>query len=297
MKAFVTGVTGYIGGSLAVALLKRGYEVRGLVRTNHHVKELGRLGVIPVLGSLFDTEIVAAHARDADLVVNAADADNAYVVSTLLDALKGTATKLLHVSGASVVGDRAGGAFSEHCWSEDAPPKPRLEKVGRVAIDHALQDAARGGVHSLVVCPTLVYGEGLGLRKQSIQIPLMQALARKHGVAVYAGLGENRTAHVHIQDLVSLCLLMIDKAAAGTFLYAENGEVAMKDLAQVLGYQMGFLAPAQSKSMAYLLKSCCFDDPQEAEYGLGSNIRVCADRARALGWVPKHSDLLAWLSH
>lgn len=296
MKAFVTGVTGYIGGSLAVALLKQGYEVRGLVRSNTHIRELGHLGVIPVLGSLYDTDIVARQAQDADVVVNAADADNAYVVSTLLGALKGTPTRLLHVSGASVIGDRAGGAFSDQCWTEANQPQPRLEKVGRVAIDHALQDAARDKVHTLVVCPTLVYGEGLGVRKQSIQIPLLQALARKHGVAVYAGSGENRTGHVHIQDLVSLCLLMIDEAPAGTFLFAENGEVAMKDLAQVLGNKLGFAAPAQSKSMAYLLRECCFDDPQEAEYGLGSNIRVCADRARELGWRPSHHDLLGWLA-
>jgi len=295
MKAFVTGVTGYIGGSLAHALVAAGYEVHGLVRNEAYRSKLGRLGIIPVLGSLYDTTIVQQHAKAADLIINAADADNAYVVDDLLAVLKGTGKTLLQVSGASVIGDRAGGAFSDQRWTEANQPRPRLEKVGRVAIDQALQAASHDKVRTLVVCPTMVYGEGLGMRKQSIQIPLLEGLARKHGVGIYAGSGRNRTAFVHIDDLVSLCLLMIDKAPAGTFLFAENGEVVMKDLAQALAHRHGFHAPAQSRDMPYLLSRCCYEDPQEAEYGLGSNIRVCADQARKLGWKPRHHDVLDWI--
>lgn len=245
MKAFVTGVTGYIGGSMAMALIDRGYQVSGLVRSAHQAKEVGRLGIIPVLGTLYDTEIIKKQALAADLIVNAANSDNAYVVSTLLQSLRGTSKTLIHYSGTSVIGDRAEGAGSDQQWTELSQPRPRLENVDRVAIDNAIRMAGQQGLRTLVVCPTMVFGEGRGLHKDSIQIPLLTRLAFERGV----GISE----------------------------------------------KLGFGGRTQSVSMEYILSECCAHDPEEAEYGLGSNIRVCGQKARDFGWEPQHSDVLSWI--
>lgn len=72
MKFFLTGATGYIGGSLARKLIEKGYQVHGLVRSKEKAKLLQKEGVQPVHGSLDDADILAESAREAEGVINAA---------------------------------------------------------------------------------------------------------------------------------------------------------------------------------------------------------------------------------
>ncbi len=50
----------------------------------------------------------------------------------------------------------------------------------------------------------MIYGEGLGLSKESDQLPklIRQSIQKKAGV--YLGKGLNRWSNVHIQDIVNL---------------------------------------------------------------------------------------------
>ncbi len=52
MKIFVTGATGYIGGSIAEKLLAAGHEVTGLVRSDGKAPLLTARGIEPVAGTL-----------------------------------------------------------------------------------------------------------------------------------------------------------------------------------------------------------------------------------------------------
>lgn len=58
MAIFITGVTGYIGGSVAARLIEAGKEVRGLVRSEEKADLLKAFGIVPVIGSLDDSEIL-----------------------------------------------------------------------------------------------------------------------------------------------------------------------------------------------------------------------------------------------
>ncbi len=76
MKIFLTGASGYIGGSLALALLSKGHEVRGLTRSEKSANELKTLGIVPVLGDLDNLDILKSEAFQADAVINTANADH-----------------------------------------------------------------------------------------------------------------------------------------------------------------------------------------------------------------------------
>ncbi len=54
MKVFVTGATGYIGGSVSERLVASGHQVVGLVRSKEKAPLLERRGIVPVLGTLDD---------------------------------------------------------------------------------------------------------------------------------------------------------------------------------------------------------------------------------------------------
>ena len=75
MKIFVTGASGYIGGSVALALIARNHKVTGLVRTKERAEQVKALGIKPVMGNLNDFNVLTKAAQDADAVVNAADAE------------------------------------------------------------------------------------------------------------------------------------------------------------------------------------------------------------------------------
>ncbi|MDO8767642.1 MAG: NmrA family NAD(P)-binding protein [Burkholderiaceae bacterium] len=70
MNLFITGGTGYIGGSVAAKLVAQGHHVRGLVRTRTKADALAASGIEPVLSDLDDDELLAREARTADTVVD-----------------------------------------------------------------------------------------------------------------------------------------------------------------------------------------------------------------------------------
>jgi uncharacterized protein YbjT (DUF2867 family) len=64
VKVFVTGATGYIGGSVAERLVGSGHAVLGLVRSEEKALVLKERRIHPILGTLDDAAILtnAAHA-------------------------------------------------------------------------------------------------------------------------------------------------------------------------------------------------------------------------------------------
>src|SRR3954449_8856211 len=124
MKVFITGATGYIGGSVASRLIERGDPVMGLARSVEAADALRRRGIEPVTGDLNAYTPVVDAAGRADAVINAANSDNPFVVHALLDGLKGSGKALIQTSGSSVVGAYDNGEFSELIYDEDTPFTP-----------------------------------------------------------------------------------------------------------------------------------------------------------------------------
>src|SRR5262245_57687124 len=109
MQLFITGATGYIGGSVAAKLIAGGHRVRGLTPTPDGAAKLKAAGIEPVIGSLVDGDVLAAAARAADAVIHTANSDDASSVEALLPALKGSGKRLIQTSGSSIIADRAAG--------------------------------------------------------------------------------------------------------------------------------------------------------------------------------------------
>jgi len=294
MDLFLTGASGYIGGTLALALLADGHRVRGLTRSDDSAQRLAALGITPVLGTLDDAGLLAREARAADAVLHTASADHAASVSALVAALAGTGKALLHTSGASVVGDDAHGLVASPTVVDEASPfHVAPAKQARRAIDLQVLAAAAQGVRSVVICPSLIYGTGRGLNPDSVQIPFLVAQARALGRVPVVGSGVNRWSNVHLDDTVDLYRLALAQAPAGAFYFAENGETSLADLAQALARRLGLpgtvLLPADEAAARWGVP--------RARFSLGSNCRVRALRARReLGWAPHRPAVLDWVA-
>jgi len=293
MRVFITGATGYIGGTVAVRLVARGHRVTGLARSAEKAEQLRGAGIEPIIGALDDARILADVARRTDAVINAADSDHRAAAEALIEALAGSGKPLLHTSGISILGDKAGGEPGDRVFDEDTPFEAAPEKAARVAIDRLVRDAARRNVRSVVLCNPLIYGRGLGLHPDSVQIPALAEQARRSGTARYIGRGLNIWSHAHVEDVADLYLLALDKAPAGSFYFVENGEASFLDMAGAIASALG-LGPAQSWTVDEAIAAWGY---QRAVFSLGSNCRVRAGRARReLGWRPKHSSVIDWIA-
>ncbi|MBO6562634.1 MAG: NAD-dependent epimerase/dehydratase family protein [Nisaea sp.] len=284
MKIFLTGASGFIGGSVAVHLNAVGHDVRGLVRSEERADAVARLGIVPVLGSLDDGSVLAGEAARADAVINAASADHRAAVEAMLDALAGSGKTFLHTSGSSIVGRRDEGHASDAVFDEETPIDPSPARAARVALNRDILGAVDRDIRALIIAPSLIYGRGLGVNPDSMQIPWLIDVARRTRGARHIGPGENIWSNVHIGDLVELYRLVLEKAPAGAFYYAENGENSMRDAAAAISRMLGFGGGTESMSLE---EAAGYWGEGPANDTMASNSRVRARRARTeLAWAP-----------
>lgn len=290
MRIFVTGASGYIGGSVAAALMAKGHTLLGLVRTDASARRVSELGIEPVRGALEDPEVLAGAARSADAIINAANADHDASADALLAALVGSGKPFIHTSGSSIVGTQSAGQRSDDVFNEETKLTPSPARAARVALNERILAHKDKGFRPVIICPSLIYGLGSGANPHSMQVPWLMAVAMKHGVAKHYGPGENIWSNVHIDDLVDLYLLALDAAPAGAFYYAENGENSMREICEAINRMRGIDGPSQSMTLA---EASAEWGEGPAQNTMGSNSRVRAVCARReLGWNPHRPSLI-----
>jgi nucleoside-diphosphate-sugar epimerase len=288
MKIFVTGTAGYIGGSVAERLIASGHQVVGLVRSAESIALLKDRGIESVLGNLDDPEIITKTAHEADAVIHAASADHAGAVVTLIAALERSGKTLICTTGSGIAADSAAGEYATSvALTEDSYFEPVPFRRPRVAMNRLVREAAIDkGIRSIVICPTMIYGKGRGLQTDSDQLPKLIALSKQVGAGVFFGKGLNRYSNVHIDDLVDLYLLALEKASGGSFFFAENGDASFKEIAEMISRSSGL-----GKTVSLSVEDLVRQHGNAARYGITSNSLVSAVNARRLGWSPKAPSL------
>ena len=116
--------------------------------------------------------------------------------------------------------------------------------------------------------------------------------ARDSGVVRYIGRGLTRWSNVHIADVAALYALALVKAPAASFIFVENGEQALGEVAQAIAARLD-LSPAQSWPAEAAIEA---RGREKATFSLGSNSRVRGTAAAALGWVPRHRSITDWIA-
>jgi nucleoside-diphosphate-sugar epimerase len=308
-KIFMTGGTGYIGGSFLHLMWQRNYldhyDIRVLVRNPLDAKKLLDLGFTPVEGSLHDSTLLSQEAEQADIVFNTANCDHRESVVALLSGARkkfevsGKKPILIHTSGAGVLTEDSMGFgvppeldHMQSEWDETDAEKHRdiPDSAPHRFVDIEVFGAAEQGfINTYLVVPPTVFGVGLGpfaSHRMSIQIPRLvyHSLIRRQVMTV--GAGENIWPNVHVADLAELYLIIMegalkDVAPSGLegLYYPVSEHFSWKDVSQRIAdlfLQRDILPESHVKSGL------------QPGWFWGSNVIVHPTNSLKLGWQPTH---------
>jgi nucleoside-diphosphate-sugar epimerase len=317
MKILVTGATGFIGGAVARKLSQLGHEVVALSRSNSAAPKLRAAGLTPIAGDFAHPASLAAPAAQVDAVVSTASIGQVEgtpesftkdrdAVKVMIKALGDSGKPLIFTSGSAIFGVFTKGEASPTIFDENHPvplpasvfappeaeiPPPFIDSFGgsmapRAETEKVVLSAA--GVRGIAIRPGLVYGEGKGY-----DLPNLIALTKTHGAAPHLGVGGVRHGYVHLDDLVELYVLALERAPAGTMLHAVTSEIPLGDLAAAVSRLVGAGGRTEALTLMEMHRR-----GGGGGVSLSVNKRLASEKTRkVLGWTPTRTDILEDVEH
>jgi nucleoside-diphosphate-sugar epimerase len=241
MRALVTGATGQVGHAVALALAKRGDQVRALVRRPDAVLPPG---VEAVQGDVTDPGSLDRAAEGCDLVFNAmglpeqwfADSGifervNARGTENVVRAAAAAGVRrVVHTSTIDVFHAESGQAFDESHVA-GYPKGTAYERSKQRAEELALAAAGETGVELVIVNPAAVYGTGPGGDATSVEQSLMRPLIERRRAAVPM-LPPGGMGLVHSPGLAAGHLLAAERGQPGERYILCDGHMSFRELAE-----------------------------------------------------------------
>jgi nucleoside-diphosphate-sugar epimerase len=285
MNVFLTGTTGYIGGSVLDALRARGHHVLALARSEVATMKLVAKGASVVRGTLFDSAIITRAARESDGAIHTAtsngpdtpQADQA-AVAAIIKGLEGSGKPFVYTSGIWVHGPTG-----DRVADESTPLNPATLVAWRPAHEQMVLASTQRGVRASVIRPAIVYGRGVGMVADLVRS------AREIGAVKIVGPGQNRWPLVQVDDLADLYVRMLESAQAGSiYLVAQGPALTLRTIAEAASRAGG----AGGKVEEWPLEEARKQLGPYAD-ALALDQQVSAEKAkRELGWTPSREGVL-----
>ena len=228
MRCLVTGGSGFLGGHLVEALVKRGDQVCALVRNTSNTKHLCLLGVELYQGDVGDIQSLRKATKGIDVVFHCAalaadwgrweEFENVNVFGTfnlLQAALETRVGKFIHVSTTDVYG------YPDSLVDETAPFRFRGWPYGdtKIRAEQAVWEHYRKhGLPTSVVRPLNIYGP----RSTSFVLEIADLLRKRSMVNI--GRGQKAAGLVYVSNVVDVLLMAADKdISIGKAYHASDG--------------------------------------------------------------------------
>ncbi len=229
-SAFVTGGSGFIGGRLISRLLREGWRVRALSRSDRSDEKLRGAGAEPVRGDLSDSAAMEEGARDCEAAFHLAahlgqwgkpedfERDNVQGTANALAACRAAgARRFVHcgTEAALIAGEPLVNV------DETAPLRPdsaALYPSTKAKAEQLVREASANGFEAVVLRPRFVWGAG-----DTSLLPEILA-AVEAGRFAWIGGGRHLTATTHVDNVVEGLLLAAERGTPGEAYFVTDGE-------------------------------------------------------------------------
>jgi len=307
-NVLVTGAAGFLGQALVRALLARGGRVRAF---DLRPADLLGEGLEWVSGDVRDAEAVRRACEGMEVVYHLAalipqrkaDAATMRAVNVggtqnvLSGALAEGVRRVVYLSSAEVYGIPA-----EVPCRETTPLNP-LGEYGhnKVAAEALCRAALARGLETVILRPPTIVGPGLG---EPFLVGLLDALRRGRPVTLL-GKGENRFHFVHVQDVVSACLIAAEHPAAvgEAFNLASTAAMPIREMVECAIERTGSSARVRPLPvwLARLVVSVLHPlgkaplEPEHLAIAVADYVFDTTKARQMLGWSPRWDNLDAVL--
>lgn len=286
-NALVIGATGFVGGGIARHLAASGWSVGGLARSAIAVARLESSGIDAVAGDVErHLDAVVAASQEYDVIIYAAQVAppvELAAVSGLISGLAGSGRTFVFLSGSGVLCQRTAGAWSAESFAEEDVFLPEQLAKPRVEAERLVRAASSNGLRAMVVRPPLIWGPG-----DHGHVPMVYRSVSTTGGACYVGSGLATYGHIHIDDVAALFQRAIEAGKSGALYQGVAGEVPNRWIAEAVARDLG----VSSRSVSMEEAAKVWGEFGALIMSVSSRVRDAATRA-ALGWAPRHADLLS----
>jgi len=224
-KIFVSGATGFIGARLVDRLVRDGYTVHALYRSQEKAKSIRGDGVILFKGDILDTDSLKKAMKGCSKAYHAAafasvwSRDPSKVhrlnVDGSLNVVRAAADcgvkRMVITSTAGILGPAVNGPVHE-----DSPPPGHFftpYEESKFALELALKELPETSPEVLIVNPTRVYGPGLLSESNGVTRMIGRYLQGKW--RFIPGSGNSLGNYVLVDDVVDGHLLAMHKGKSG----------------------------------------------------------------------------------
>jgi nucleoside-diphosphate-sugar epimerase len=253
-SAFVTGGSGFIGGRLIDRLVRDGYTVRALARSDSAAAKVTERGAEPIHGDLDDRDAMRTGAQGCELAFHAAAKLGDWGNRAEFERcnVEGTGNALAACAEAGVRRFVHGGTEAALMAGQPLidvderaplrPDSPALYSATKAMAERLVLDANRDGTfETVVVRPRFVWGAG-----DTTLLPTMVAMV-KAGRFAWVGGGRNRTSTTHVDNVVQGLVLGAERGRPGNAYFVTDGEpVQFREFVTELLATQDVTAPARA---------------------------------------------------
>lgn len=312
---FLTGVTGFVGGTILSCLSKAhpNIRIKALIRKEEDAKELQSVypKLTPIIGDLSSLSLLTSTAADADFVIHAGG-DSVPAVCAMIDGLASQrATGLPLPRIISLTGPRSlidltspitGNLRADsRPWSDVTDASAILsvpkDRIHAGADQEIIAHSAANGVGTILVSPGQLWGRGKGHLKKESNSAFYYATVKSRGRAFVIGEGTATWSWCSIGDLGDAVVFLMESALINPsegrpnigvnqdgYYFVRTGDLSMIERAKAISERLG-LGTVESVSVEAAKEMHPFGPIM---WGCGERTR--ADKLAELGWSPRDTD-------
>ena len=247
MRVLVTGASGFIGGAVARTLVRKGVDVRVLLRPGASANVPDPAAVEVIRGDLLDRESLECAASGCAAICHAAglysftaherelQAVNVEGTRNVIDAARAASARLVFTSSISTVGGMRGGVIPDESQHAETVPGPY--KQSKWQAEQLVRDAVGFGLDAVVVNPTFPVGWA------DVKPTPTGAVIRDFltgDIPAYVDTGMNV---VDVDDVAEGHWLALERGRRGERYILGNANLMLRELLEILGEIAGRPAP------------------------------------------------------